>query len=63
MVPQMPFPFPAFSTAEQNSLLSQLVWYIDSVCGEVLTSFQIRQTASLYPIRFEETVTEGKPKE
>lgn len=58
----MPFPFAAFSIAEQKSLFSQSAGKFKSVCDEITISIQIRQPASIYPSRFEETVAEGKPK-
>ena len=59
----MPFPFPAFSTAKQKKLLFQSACELEYACGEAINSLQIRQTASFYPVRFEEPVTEGTRKE
>src|SRR5258706_4408450 len=60
---QMPFPFPAFSTAKQKGFLFQSACKLEYASGEAINSLQIGQTPSFYPNRFEEPVAEGKPTE
>ena len=63
VVVQVPFQFPAFSTAKQKRLLFQSAYKLEYASGEAINSLQIGQTPSIYPSQFEEPVAEGIPKE